>query len=509
MTELTPMSVVQCYRRAKERRVTWEQHWQECYDFALPRREATAGDALPGEKKTDKLFDSTAPDAVDELAAALLSQLTPPWSRWFSLAGGTETNADERAAIAPELDRIATALQSNFDRSNFALEVHQCYLDLVTVGTACLLFEEAPLGQPVAFRFTAVPMAQVAMEEGPYGRLDVTYRRCEFTDAQLRSRFPDAPLPAAQDGRSPSDPEIRFPVIEAVVPEGAGYGYMAVLDDEGAFDGEPVLLAEGRFRQSPFINFRWLKAPGEIYGRSPTMKALPDIKTANKVVELVLKNASIAVTGIWQADDDGVLNPALVTLTPGTIIPKAVGWAGLTPLRTNVDFNISDVVLERLQGNIRKALFSEQLGPMGGPRMSATEVFARTADVARILGATYGRLQTELLTPLIDRAIAVLARRGDISQLSIDGRVVDVEYRSALQDQQAQKQVETTVAWFNIVRDAGFDPSEFADLRTGAVWLARAMGVPESIVNERTVGPAPPPAAGTAPLIGEASDEAP
>ena len=58
------------------------------------------------------------------------------------------------------------------------------------------------------------------------------------------------------------------------------------------------------------------------------MKALPDIRTANKVVELVLKNASIAVTGIWQADDDGVLNPGTVRLVPGTIIPKAPGSAG-------------------------------------------------------------------------------------------------------------------------------------------------------------------------------------
>jgi hypothetical protein len=44
------------------------------------------------------------------------------------------------------------------------------------------------------------------------------------------------------------------------------------------------LLAEGKFEYSPFISFRWLKSPGEIYGRSPVMKALPDIKTANKVV---------------------------------------------------------------------------------------------------------------------------------------------------------------------------------------------------------------------------------
>jgi hypothetical protein len=124
----------------------------------------------------------------------------------------------------------------------------------------------------------------------------------------------------------------KFAVIEAVLPDrsgGGGYDYVVFFAsdpvDTTAQDG---VIATGRFAVSPYIAFRWLKAPGEIYGRSPVMKALPDIKTANKVVELVLKNASIAVTGIWQADDDGILNPATVRLVPGSIIPKAVGSAG-------------------------------------------------------------------------------------------------------------------------------------------------------------------------------------
>ena len=78
------------------------------------------------------------------------------------------------------------------------------------------------------------------------------------------------------------------------------------------------------------------------------MTALPDIKTANKVVELILKNASIAVTGIWLADDDGVLNPANVKLVPGSIIPKAVGSAGLTPLQAPGRFDVSQLVLDDL-----------------------------------------------------------------------------------------------------------------------------------------------------------------
>jgi hypothetical protein len=92
------------------------------------------------------------------------------------------------------------------------------------------------------------------------------------------------------------------------------------------------------------------------------MKALPDIRTANKVVELVLKNASIAVTGIWQADDDGVLNPATIRLVPGTIIPKAVGSSGLTPLAAPGRFDVSQIVLDDLRARIRHALLADRLG---------------------------------------------------------------------------------------------------------------------------------------------------
>lgn len=169
-------------------------------------------------------------------------------------------------------------------------------------------------------------------------------------------------------------------------------------------------MRDGVFDTSPFINFRWLKAPGEVYGRSPVMKALPDIKTANKVVELVLKNASIAVTGIWQADDDGILNPANIKLVPGAIIPKAVGSKGLTPLEAPGKFDISQLVLDDLRSRINHALLADSLAQISAPNMTATEVLERTAQMARILGASFGRLQAELLTPLLKRAFCILRR---------------------------------------------------------------------------------------------------
>ena len=161
------------------------------------------------------------------------------------------------------------------------------------------------------------------------------------------------------------------------------------------------------------------------------MKALPDIKTANKVVELILKNATIAVTGIWLAEDDGVLNPANIRLTPGAIIPKAVGSKGLTALESPGKFDVSQLVIKDLREHIRHALLGDKLGQLDNTAMmTATEVMERTDDMLLVLGATYGRLQSELLMPLIERAAAILRKRGEIPDVYIDGRYLKIGYQS-------------------------------------------------------------------------------
>lgn len=483
MGELTPEEVLDRYQKAKERRGVWESHWQECYDFALPQRSGFFSQSVPGQKRSDKLFDATAPDAVDQLAASMLAHLTPPWARWFGLTAGPEVDDGERDDLNQSLDKASAILQTHFERSNFSIEMHQCFLDLVTVGSACLLFEEAPAGEASAFRFSAVPLSQVMMEEGVSGLLSDTFRRSEMTFNHLQARFPEGNFPTDMVSRSEKDKDHRYAVVEAVIENGPRYDYVAVLEHGYGGVGEPVLLRRGVFSQSPFIGFRWLKAPGESYGRSPVMKALPDIKTANKVVELALKNASIAVTGIWQADDDGVLNPATIKLIPGTIIPKAVGSAGLTPLQSPGSFDLSQVVLEELRKRIRHALLADKLGATENKQMTATEVLERSAEMARVLGATYGRLQAELLTPLVVRALAVLVRRGEIETLRVDGRYVDLQYKSPLARQQTRKEAQDILAWIQSLSALGPQAIGLIDPIKTARFLAKAYGVPSDILK--------------------------
>lgn len=467
------------YENAKKKRDPWLGLWDDCYSYALPQRDNIYGDVGAGQKRTDHLYDATAMDAVDQLAASLLAELTPPWSSWFGLKPGIKLSAEEAEAISPKLEEATKVLQDHFDRSNFAVEIHQAFLDLVTAGTASLCFEESEPGNFSAFKFSAVPLNQVVLEEGVSGSLDVTYRIFDMTLEQMKAKFPMAEIPYKLLQQAQRNPQERFGVLEAVIPDGLVYRYVSVLTE---FDEDGV-LADTTVKSSPFINFRWLKSPGEIYGRSPVMKTLPDIKTANKVVELILKNASISVTGIWQADDDGVLNPANIELKPGTIIPKAVGSQGLKPLDMPGRFDISELVLDDLRARIRHSMLTDRLLQINDRRrMTATEILERSAEVVRILGATYGRLQSELLTPLIERAYAILRRRGEIPDLALDGRIVALDYRSPLARAQAQKNVQNILSWINTSASLGNAATQAVDFAAAIRFLGNALGVPSNLI---------------------------
>lgn len=487
------------FGRLKEARRDWEPVWRDCYAHALPLR---SGFAAPSTRTADPLFDGTAPDAVDQLAASLLAELTPPWSRWFNLTAGADLPPDEAAAAGPVLEKIGAALQGHFDRSNFLVEMHQCYLDLVTGGTAALLFEESPPGGTSAFRFRALPLPEVWLEEGETGRLETVFRRTALPLDLFVRRFPEAPLTPDEARAREKGDDSRIAVVEATRRQDGKVRYTAFREDPpdtGATgrDGAEKPLAAGAFADHPVIAFRWMKAPGEAWGRSPVMKALPDIRTANKVVELVLKNASIAVTGMWQADDDGVINPANIKLSPGVVIPKAVGSEGLKPLGAPGRFDVSELVLNDLRQRIRRALLVDKLGQADSPRMTATEVLERKAEMARLLGATFGRLQSELLSPLIDRGLAILRRRREVPPVRVDGRTVALSYASPLAQEQMHRDIKTVTGWTELVSRLGPAGMAAVDAAKAARWAGRILGVPSALITPEPEAAAGMPAAPT------------
>jgi hypothetical protein len=464
------------FSAARERRAAWEPLWRDCYAHALPRRGANRAGG-----NADTTYDGTAADAVEQLAASLLAELTPPWSSWLGLEPAAGVTAAEGRALAPMLEDATRRLLAQFHRSNFAVELHQCFLDLACVGTATLVFEEAPTGGPSAFAFTAVPADDIFVEAGPGGQLRGHFRVNRLRGAELLQRYEPQRLGPDLAERLERDPDRQVELVETVRAEAQGYAYAAFLNGGG---DDVALLDEGRFQTSPFLTFRWTKGAGDVYGRSPVMTALPDVKTANKVVELVLKNASMAITGMWQADDDGVLNPHNVRLQPGAVIPKAPGSSGLTPLETPGRFDVSDLILDDLRARIRHTLLVDRLGPVKDARMTATEVLERSSESARLLGAVYGRLSAELIEPLVRRALAILVRRGEVPPAVLDRRVVEPRHQGPLARAQARDDVRHVVSWIEQTQRLGGAAVDTVDVPAVARWLARTLGVPAELVRD-------------------------
>lgn len=377
------------YRRAMDMRAPWIRRWDDARRYAMPTADDDAA----------MLFDATAADAADNLAASMYSLLTPPESLWMNLVRESENSPDPTPATA--------ALRANLNDSNFYTTIHQCYMDLVVLGTACLFMAENPIGAASAFSFTAIPMSDLAILP------NAVFHTTSMTGREVMEKYPSWTPPANIRDAIKRDPGYSLKLVQSLV----GTDFIAWLDVGG--DIENNIVATGTFETNPYIIFRWSLASGEIYGRGPILRALPDIKTANKVVELVLKNATIAVSGIWQADDDGVINLNNINLTPGAIIPKAVGSSGLTPLASGADFDVSQIILKDLRERIRHALLADRLGLLSEKEMTATEIMARNADMMRILGATYGRLLHEFIRPLVDRGLQILSRRGVIDKISL------------------------------------------------------------------------------------------
>lgn len=381
--------LLQLYKTAMDNRGPWLNRWQDAQRYTMPTRDDDVA----------TLFDATASDAVDNLAASMYSLLTPPESTWLTLVRESE--------LSPDANHATKVLRAHLNDSNFYTVIHQCYLDLVILGTACLFMSENPIGSTSAFSFTAIPMADIAVLP------NAVFHTTSMSIGDIMERYPMWTVPANLKDTAKDNPSTQLRLVQSLV----GTEFVAWIDAGGNFENN--IVATGTFETNPYIIFRWAVISGEQYGRGPVLRALPDIKTANKVVELVLKNATIAVSGIWQADDDGVINLSNINLTPGAIIPKAVGSSGLTPLSSGADFDVSQIILGDLRERIRHSLLADRLGLLSEKEMTATEVLARNADMMRVLGATYGRLLNEFIKPMCERGLQILSRRGLIDPISL------------------------------------------------------------------------------------------
>ena len=236
------------------------------------------------------------------------------------------------------------------------------------------------------------------------------------------------------------------------------------------------------FDQSPGIIYRWSVVPGEVYGRGPIIDCLPDIRTVNKVKEYILKNGALQMTGVYMGVNDGTWNPFTAQVHPGTIIPVGSNSnqnPSLRPLENSGRLDVGQLIIADLQNRINEALFANPLGELDDPVRTATEQMLRTQEMLRMAGASFGRLKTELLEPIVSRGVDILRKEGKLPDISVDGEELTIKMQSPLAKAEAMENFNNFQVWYAQVAQL---PPEIQALGTKLenipYWTAQQLGLP-------------------------------
>tara|TARA_R100001530_G_scaffold78990_1_gene55122 strand:- start:1883 stop:3463 length:1581 start_codon:yes stop_codon:yes gene_type:complete len=472
------------YEHAKTLKDQWNGVFEECYEYALPQRESFYTET-PGRRRTDRIFDETAVVGVQEFASRLQAGIVPNYARWADFVAGSEIPPEQEKEVNTMLDSVTDYVFEILQNSNFSQEIHESFLD-IALGTGVLLVEEGDATNPVKFK--AIPLPHICMTSGHDDKVDHIFRKRMVKMSELAIAYPGAEFSEKLLMAMEKTPDKECEIIEVVYRN-----YFNTKEEEYHFCSIAKEFEEKLYTEvfkglgsNPYVVYRWSKCAGEVYGRGPLQLALPAIKVANLTVELILENAQMAISGMYQVEDDGVINVDNIQLIPGTVIPKAAGSQGLTPIPPAGNFQVSDLVIRDMRNNIKKALYNDMLGtPNEKTPMSATEVAERQADLSRQIGAAFGRLQSEMVTPVLQRVVYILKKQGRIQIPIINGREVKVRSSSPLAQAQNQQDVANLDRFLALIQ--GRVGPELMNILIKqdqvAKHLAKKLGIPEELIR--------------------------
>lgn len=422
----------------------WRSLHQEAMDYSAPQRE-TFNLHSPGQEKNRYVFDSTAEDGLEAFISIIQSSLVPSWQQWTNLIAGTEIPKDQKEEVDKKLKETTDTLFNNINHSNFDTEITQSFSDL-GIGTGAILIEEADFNESSSFVFTNIPLAELYIEKPSRGAVKNAWRKQKIEAGCVSQSFPDAEIPHELQKIIDKD---RFTEVE--IKNGFIFNEKTKLYNHVVLWQKSLLFAQ-EFKTKRLIVFRWSVVPGEGYGRGIAIKKLPDIRTANKIKEIILGNAAIQMTGVYTGVSDGLFNPNTVVISPGTVIPVMSNDSTnptIKDLTPSGNLRIADGLLLEVQTSIRKAFFDNPLGDVSDPVRSATENLLRAQMFLKQSGASTGRLKSEFIEPLISAGIDILSSLGKVPDIKIDGKQVTIKQVSPLAKAESTEEFQSTQLWLS------------------------------------------------------------
>lgn len=436
----------------KTERSSWLQQWVDVSANLLPvNGRYFISDRNRGFKRFNTIYDSTGTKALRILAAGMMSGMTSPSRPWFRLSI-TDTDLMQSQPVKIWLNLVSDKIFDTMAKSNVYRALHQIYEELGAFGTSCALIEEDFNDVIHLHPFT---IGEYAIATDWRGEVTTLYREFDATIAAVVKEFgiENCSQPVQnmfRNGRL--DPWIT--IVHAVEPredrdpskkDSINMPWKSVYFERNT--GQQKLLRESGYKSFPCVAPRWATVGGDIYGVSPGMEALGDIKGLQSQEFRKLMAIDYQTNPPIQVPSS--MKNRETQLFPGGVsyYDASAGMAGIkTAYEVQLDLRGLLESQQELRSRIQGAFFADIFMMISGQdtsRMTATEVAARNEEKMLMLGPVVERLNNELLDPLVETAFERLLMGGLLPTPpeELQGHNLNIEYVSILS--QAQKAVTT------------------------------------------------------------------
>jgi hypothetical protein len=411
--------IAKAFKLAKQERDKHESEISEAYLYTRPNRDLFRQDANTTDRT--RIFDSTAPDGVQNLVSTILNLLIPQNSQWATLSVREDLKERVATDVKKALDVANRTVFKTIRDSNFYVAASEALTDAVISGVGCLgMYEETN-----QIDFIAIPSYQLYFLDNHNGTIETVFREHELPGHFLIENYRDKMGDQLVDA-CVKEPYKTHKVLESCLrlPMDKEFTYTIQVSK-----GQEILMTK-KMPVQMFTPFRFGKTVGSVYGESPVRMALPHIRVVNEAQMLFMEAASYLALGSWQVNSDTAVNFSNMKLRPGDVITvdsplQAVPFPG--------QLNVTEATINDHRQQIRRMLFNDSILPPDESKyQTATEVQIRQAEFYRRLGPYGLRLEKEFLRPIISNLIKRLQMRGEVQDFTQYGPISEIIVNSAV-----------------------------------------------------------------------------
>ena len=431
MEENKAKSIIALFNRENSKASNFRSLYQNVADLMYPRNDQITSHTTPGVEKTNQLFDTTGAMASLEMASGLSQNLIAPSQKFFALqATDRELNANE--TVKMYLSKATDIAHEQMFSSNLVLQLNGTLRAMSCFGTGNIYSEYTTF-----LNYMDHDIGSYLIIENNKGRVDTVLRKFVFTARQAAQEWgEDACKSVIEALKTEETQQKELEFIHLVRPREAWNPrfkdninmpfesvYVSIKDQ--------VIVSEGGFREFPYHVARWTKAPNEVWGRGQGTFALPDVRSLQAMkrdfMECANKHNNPPLEVLEHFDGIVDVSPNATNYVQETGTIKGIQQQALG------NFVVSKEMLDMQQELVRKAFFNDifnQLGQLTGDRRTTVEIRERIGEGLQRLGPPIGRIQEELLSPLIERTVFMLIRNGVIPEPpeELSGQPFEIEY---------------------------------------------------------------------------------